>query len=84
MLFNIYMRLLREVIGGLVLRDADDTQAHSLSSNVGEAVETLEHYLEVVRIWKWANKLKLNQDRNRGCLGSEIYNAGIGISTCSV
>lgn len=28
-----------------------------------EAVETLEHYLELVKIWMWANKLRLNLDK---------------------
>ncbi|KAF7240922.1 Craniofacial development protein 2 [Varanus komodoensis] len=67
LLFNIYMKLLGEVIRRCGLRNhqyADDTQLYlSFSTNPGEAVAVLNRCLAEVREWMRANKLKLNPDK---------------------
>ncbi|KAF7253150.1 hypothetical protein EYD10_01179 [Varanus komodoensis] len=66
LLFNIYMKLLGEVIRRCGLRNhqyADDTQLYlSFSTNPGEAVAVLNRCLAEVMGWMRANKLKLNPD----------------------
>ncbi|KAF7234923.1 hypothetical protein EYD10_18203, partial [Varanus komodoensis] len=67
LLFNIYMKLLGEVIRRCGLRNhqyADDTQLYlSFSTNPGEAVAVLNRCLAEVMGWMRANKLKLNPDK---------------------
>uniref|UniRef100_A0A8D2L5S4 Reverse transcriptase domain-containing protein n=1 Tax=Varanus komodoensis TaxID=61221 RepID=A0A8D2L5S4_VARKO len=64
LLFNIYMKLLGEVIRRCGLRNhqyADDTQLYlSFSTNPGEAVAVLNRCLAEVMGWMRANKLKLS------------------------
>uniref|UniRef100_A0A8D2Q3W3 Reverse transcriptase domain-containing protein n=1 Tax=Varanus komodoensis TaxID=61221 RepID=A0A8D2Q3W3_VARKO len=67
LLFNIYMKLLGEVIRRCGLRNhqyTDDTQLYlSFSTNPGEAVAVLNRCLAKVMGWMRANKLKLNPDK---------------------
>ncbi|KAF7240862.1 Receptor-type tyrosine-protein phosphatase T [Varanus komodoensis] len=67
LLFNVYMKLLGEVIRRCGLRNhqyADDTQLYlSFSTNPGEAVAVLNRCLAEVMGWMRANKLKLNPDK---------------------
>ncbi|KAF7243255.1 putative RNA-directed DNA polymerase from transposon BS [Varanus komodoensis] len=67
LLFNLYMKLLGEVIRRCGLRNhqyADDTQLYlSFSTNPGEAVAVLNRCLAEVMGWMRANKLKLNPDK---------------------
>ncbi|KAF7243480.1 putative RNA-directed DNA polymerase from transposon BS, partial [Varanus komodoensis] len=67
LLFNIYMKLLGEVIRRCGLRNhqyTDDTQLYlSFSTNPGEAVAVLNWCLAEVMGWMRANKLKLNPDK---------------------
>ncbi|KAF7249630.1 putative RNA-directed DNA polymerase from transposon BS [Varanus komodoensis] len=67
LLFNVYMKLLGEVIRRCGLRNhqyADDTQLYlSFSTNPGEAVAVLNWCLAEVMVWMRANKLKLNPDK---------------------
>ncbi|KAF7254640.1 putative RNA-directed DNA polymerase from transposon BS [Varanus komodoensis] len=67
LIFNIYMKLLGEVIRRCGLRNhqyADDTQLYlSFSTNPGEAVAVLNRCLAEVMGWMRANKLKLNPDK---------------------
>ncbi|KAF7249628.1 putative RNA-directed DNA polymerase from transposon BS [Varanus komodoensis] len=67
LLFNVYMKLLGEVIRGCGLRShqyTDDTQLYlSFSTNPGEAVAVLNRCLAEVMGWMRANKLKLNPDK---------------------
>ncbi|KAF7251034.1 putative RNA-directed DNA polymerase from transposon BS [Varanus komodoensis] len=67
LLFNIYMKLLGEVIQRCGLRNhqyADDTQLYlSFSTNPGEAVAVLNRCLAEVMGWMRANKLKLKPDK---------------------
>ncbi|KAF7254271.1 CMP-N-acetylneuraminate-beta-1,4-galactoside alpha-2,3-sialyltransferase [Varanus komodoensis] len=67
LLFNIYMKLLGEVIRRCGLRNhqySDDTQlCLSFSTNPGEAVAVLNRCLAEVMGWMRANKLKLSPDK---------------------
>ncbi|KAF7236005.1 Catenin delta-1, partial [Varanus komodoensis] len=67
LLFNIYMKLLGEVIRRCGLRNhqyADDTQLYlSFSTNPGDAVAVLNRCLGEVMGWMRANRLKLNPDK---------------------
>uniref|UniRef100_A0A8D2LDV0 Reverse transcriptase domain-containing protein n=1 Tax=Varanus komodoensis TaxID=61221 RepID=A0A8D2LDV0_VARKO len=67
LLFDIYMKMLGEVIRRCGLRNhqyADDTQLYlSFSTNPGEAVAVLNRCLAEVMGWMRANKLKLNPDK---------------------
>ncbi|KAF7253873.1 putative RNA-directed DNA polymerase from transposon BS [Varanus komodoensis] len=67
LLFNIYMKLLGEVIRRCGLRNhqyADDTQLYlSFSTNPGEAVAVLNWCLAEVMGWMRTNKLKLSPDK---------------------
>uniref|UniRef100_A0A8D2PYI1 Reverse transcriptase domain-containing protein n=1 Tax=Varanus komodoensis TaxID=61221 RepID=A0A8D2PYI1_VARKO len=67
LLFNIYMKLLGEVIRRCGLQNhqyTDDTQLYlSFSTNPGEAVAVLNWCLAEVLCWMKANKLKLNPDK---------------------
>ncbi|KAF7252275.1 Succinate dehydrogenase assembly factor 3, mitochondrial [Varanus komodoensis] len=67
LLFNVYMKLLGEVIRRCGLRNhqyADDTQLYlSFSTNQGEAAAVLNRCLAEVMGWMRANKLKLSPDK---------------------
>ncbi|KAF7253646.1 2-succinyl-5-enolpyruvyl-6-hydroxy-3-cyclohexene-1-carboxylate synthase [Varanus komodoensis] len=67
MLFNIYMKLLEEVIRKFGLwshQYADDTQRYlSFTSAPGEAVAVLNQCLAKIMDWMRANKLSLNPDK---------------------
>ncbi|KAF7240874.1 putative RNA-directed DNA polymerase from transposon BS [Varanus komodoensis] len=81
LLFNIYMKLLREVIRRCGLRNhqyADDTQLYlSFSTNPGEAVAVLNWCLAEVMGWMRANKLKLNPDKTEVLLvGGSSFGEG--------
>ena len=68
MLFNIYMKLLGEVVRRFGLRSqqyADDTQLYlSFSTNLGVAVAVLNLCLDSIMIWMRVNKLRLNPDKS--------------------
>uniref|UniRef100_A0A8D2IPS6 Reverse transcriptase domain-containing protein n=1 Tax=Varanus komodoensis TaxID=61221 RepID=A0A8D2IPS6_VARKO len=80
LLFNIYMKLLGEVIRRCGLRNhqyADDTQLYlSFSTNPGEAVAVLSRCLAEVMGWMRANKLKLNPDKTEVLL---VGGSGLGM-----
>ncbi|XP_053120143.1 uncharacterized protein LOC128330801 [Hemicordylus capensis] len=67
MLFNIYMKLLGEIIRGFgagCYQYADDTQIYfSMSTSSGVGISSLNACLEAVMGWMGENKLKLNPDK---------------------
>ncbi|XP_053154728.1 ras-GEF domain-containing family member 1C isoform X2 [Hemicordylus capensis] len=67
MLFNIYMKLLGEIIrrfGAGCYQYADDTQIYfSMSTSSGGGITSLNACLEVVMSWMRDNKLRLNPDK---------------------
>ncbi|KAF7242518.1 LINE-1 retrotransposable element ORF2 protein [Varanus komodoensis] len=87
LLFNIYMKLLGEVIRRCGLRNhqyADDTQLYlSFSTNPGEAVAVLNWCLAEVMGWMRANKLKLSPDKTEVLLvggsgfGDKVRSLGV-------
>uniref|UniRef100_A0A803TNR7 Reverse transcriptase domain-containing protein n=1 Tax=Anolis carolinensis TaxID=28377 RepID=A0A803TNR7_ANOCA len=82
MLFNIYMKPMREIIQSFRVRYhlyADDVQlCHSFPSVTKEAVQVLNQCLAAVSDWMRANKLKLNPDKTEVLLVSRKAEQGIG------
>uniref|UniRef100_A0A8D0DWT2 Reverse transcriptase domain-containing protein n=1 Tax=Salvator merianae TaxID=96440 RepID=A0A8D0DWT2_SALMN len=67
LLFNIYMKLLGEIVrryGVSYHQYADDTQLYiSTPRQFSEAVDVMCRYLEAVRVWMGISRLRLNPDK---------------------
>uniref|UniRef100_A0A803TP95 Reverse transcriptase domain-containing protein n=1 Tax=Anolis carolinensis TaxID=28377 RepID=A0A803TP95_ANOCA len=83
MLFNIYMKLLGEIIRSFGVQChlyTDDVQlCHSFPPVTKEAVQVLNRCLAAVSDWMRANKLKLNPDKTEVLLVSRRAEQGIGL-----